>query len=162
MANPAFNLPSLVSAVPLPAHTSLEVQEKPSVAEVEMGVITILVHQLKELRVQNLPRKAKGNPSVHTRDTSDALPAPIALLPYLCFTPSPSFAALTQVIPRLSSQHPLLLSCSPQQPLLSPHPQNRKGCRTQARTTLPGSEISCWQSECPWLRRGGNSDSSFS
>lgn len=51
MANPAFNSPSLVSAVPFPAHTSLEVQEKPSVAEVEMGVITILVHQLKELRV---------------------------------------------------------------------------------------------------------------
>lgn len=55
------------SSPSLPAHTSLEVQEKPSVAEVEMSVVTILVHQLEELRVQNLPRKAKGSSALHMR-----------------------------------------------------------------------------------------------
>lgn len=34
--------------------TSFEVQQKPAVAEVEMGVVSVLLHQLKELRVQNL------------------------------------------------------------------------------------------------------------
>ena len=34
--------------------TSLEVQQEPAVAEVEVGVVPVLVHQLKELRVQDL------------------------------------------------------------------------------------------------------------
>lgn len=100
-----------------------------------MGVITVLVHQLKELRVQNLPRKAKGNPSVHTGDTSVPLPAPIALLPYLCFTPSPS---PLQPWHRLFPGS-LLPSCFPQQPLLSPHPKNSPPSATrEAVEPMPG------------------------
>ena len=34
--------------------TSLEVQQEPAVAEVEMCVVSILVHQFKQLRVQDL------------------------------------------------------------------------------------------------------------
>lgn len=34
--------------------TSLEVEEEPAVAEVEVGVVSVLVHQLKQLRVQDL------------------------------------------------------------------------------------------------------------
>lgn len=34
--------------------TSFEVQQKPPVAEVEVGVVSVLLHQLKQLRVQNL------------------------------------------------------------------------------------------------------------
>lgn len=54
----------------LPAHTSLEVQEEPSVAEVEVSVITVLVHQLEELRVQDLPGKATGSSAELSRGTS--------------------------------------------------------------------------------------------
>ncbi len=36
------------------ALTSLKVQQEPAVAEVEVCVITVLLHQLKQLRVQNL------------------------------------------------------------------------------------------------------------
>lgn len=34
--------------------TSLEVQKKPAIAEVEVGIVSILLHQLKQLRVQDL------------------------------------------------------------------------------------------------------------
>lgn len=34
--------------------TSLEIQQEPAVAEVEVSVITILLHQFKQLRVQYL------------------------------------------------------------------------------------------------------------
>lgn len=107
MADLALPSHLLVSAASLPAHTSLEVQEKPSVAEVEVSVITVLVHQLKELRVQNLPSKAKGNSSVHTRGTSHSsarLP-PFPLLSYRTTTPS------TQLLPPLQSWHTLLPGC---------------------------------------------------
>lgn len=36
--------------------TSFKVQEEPAIAEVEVGVVTVLVHQLKELGVQDLQR----------------------------------------------------------------------------------------------------------
>ncbi len=36
--------------------TSFEVQEKPAVAEVEMGVISILMHELKQLWVKDLKK----------------------------------------------------------------------------------------------------------
>lgn len=44
------------------ALTSFEVQEKPAVAEVKVGVISILVHQLKQFRIQDLHKEkvAKG------------------------------------------------------------------------------------------------------
>lgn len=62
------------------AHTSLEVQEKPPVAEVEVSVVTVLVHQLEELRVQDLMRKAKANSTMHTGGSGHA-PACSPLLP---------------------------------------------------------------------------------
>lgn len=34
--------------------TSLEIQQEPAVAEVEVSVIAILLHQFKQLRVQDL------------------------------------------------------------------------------------------------------------
>lgn len=34
--------------------TSFEIQEEPAIAEIEVGVVSILVHVLKQLRVQNL------------------------------------------------------------------------------------------------------------
>lgn len=34
--------------------TSFEVKQKPAIAEVEVSVVSILLHQLKQLRVQNL------------------------------------------------------------------------------------------------------------
>lgn len=34
--------------------TSLEVQQKPAVAEVEVSVVSVLLHQFKQLRVQDL------------------------------------------------------------------------------------------------------------
>ena len=34
--------------------TSLEVQKEPAVAEVEVGVVSVLVHELKQLRVKDL------------------------------------------------------------------------------------------------------------
>lgn len=34
--------------------TSFEVKQKPTIAEVEVSVVSILLHQLKQLRVQNL------------------------------------------------------------------------------------------------------------
>ena len=37
--------------------TSLEVQQEPAIAEVEVGVVAVLVHQLEDLRVQNLMRR---------------------------------------------------------------------------------------------------------
>ena len=37
--------------------TSLEVEQEPPVAEVEVGVVPILVHQLKHLTVQDLKGK---------------------------------------------------------------------------------------------------------
>lgn len=36
------------------ASTSFEVQQEPTVAEVEVGVVSVLLHQLKQLRIQNL------------------------------------------------------------------------------------------------------------
>lgn len=36
------------------ALTSFKVQEKPAVAEVKVGVISILVHQFKQFRIQDL------------------------------------------------------------------------------------------------------------
>lgn len=38
--------------------TSLEVQKEPAVAEVEVGVVSVLVHELKQLRIQDLYKKA--------------------------------------------------------------------------------------------------------
>lgn len=35
--------------------TSLEVQQEPPVTEVEVSVISVLLHQLEQLRVQDLP-----------------------------------------------------------------------------------------------------------
>lgn len=37
--------------------TSFEVQEKPAVAEVKVGVISILVHQFKQFRIQDLHKE---------------------------------------------------------------------------------------------------------
>lgn len=34
--------------------TSFEVEQKPAIAEVEVSVVSVLLHQLKQLRVQNL------------------------------------------------------------------------------------------------------------
>lgn len=34
--------------------TSFKVEQKPPVAEVEVGVVPVLLHQLKQLRIQNL------------------------------------------------------------------------------------------------------------
>lgn len=48
------------------ALTSLEVQEEPAVAEVEVCVVSVLLHQLKELRVQNLKRFDRIMKQKHT------------------------------------------------------------------------------------------------
>lgn len=34
--------------------TSFEVEQKPTIAEVEVSIVSILLHQLKQLGVQNL------------------------------------------------------------------------------------------------------------
>lgn len=34
--------------------TSFKVEQKPAIAEVEVSVVSVLLHQLKQLRVQNL------------------------------------------------------------------------------------------------------------
>lgn len=44
--------------------TSLEVQQEPAVAEVEVGVVSVLLHQFKQLRVQNLTSEPEERKSV--------------------------------------------------------------------------------------------------
>ena len=39
--------------------TSFEIQEKPSITEVKVGVVSILMHQFKHLGVQDLIQKKK-------------------------------------------------------------------------------------------------------
>lgn len=41
-------------ATVLSRKTSFKVQQEPAIAEVEVSVVSVLLHQLKELRVQNL------------------------------------------------------------------------------------------------------------
>lgn len=152
MADLAFPPRLLVSTVSLLAHTSLEVQEKPSVAEVEMSVITILVHQLEELRVQNLPRKAQGN---------SAATLPALLRPH-CSPTSPSacssLATLARVTPGclqsplLSLLLPTTESSSP--PLQDPHPRNSvfpsalRGCQDPP-TWIRDLMLAKWVSMAP-------------
>ncbi len=38
----------------IPLLTSFEIQKEPSIAEIEVCVISILVHVFKQLRIQNL------------------------------------------------------------------------------------------------------------
>lgn len=91
-----------------------------------MSVVTILVHQLEELRVQDLPRKAKRNSSVHTRGTNHSS---------VCFLPaarllhhhSPSFTLPCSPATRHSQA--LFTAPLPQKAPLSPphrgpHPKN--------------------------------------
>lgn len=82
-----------------------------------MSVITILVHQLKELGVQNLPRKAKRNSSVHTRGTnhSSVCFLPTAHLPH---HHSPSFTLPCSPATRYSQA--LFTAPLPQKAPLSP------------------------------------------
>lgn len=40
--------------------TSFKIQQEPAIAEVEVGVVTVLMHQLKELGVQDLQRWTNG------------------------------------------------------------------------------------------------------
>lgn len=49
--------------------TSFEVQQEPPVAEVEVGVVAVLLHQLKQLRIQNLlgRKRAEAVVVVHVR-----------------------------------------------------------------------------------------------
>lgn len=41
--------------------TSLKVQEEPPVTEVKVGVVSVLLHKLKEFRVKNLQNKGGKN-----------------------------------------------------------------------------------------------------
>lgn len=43
--------------------TSLEVQQEPAVTEVEVSVVSVLLHQLEQLRVQNLPSEPEQRKS---------------------------------------------------------------------------------------------------
>lgn len=50
--------------------TSLEVEEEPAVAEVEVGVVSVLVHQLEKLRVQDLCTEGiRGDPGERNNET---------------------------------------------------------------------------------------------
>lgn len=44
--------------------TSLEVQQEPAVTEVEMSVVSVLLHQFEQLRVQNLTSEPEERKSV--------------------------------------------------------------------------------------------------
>lgn len=43
-----------------PCITSFKIQQEPAITEVEVGVVTVLMHQLKQLRVQDLRRGTHG------------------------------------------------------------------------------------------------------
>ena len=58
--SPRFNEPLFLDL------TSLEVEQKPAVAEVEVGVVSVLVHVLEEFWVQDLSHKHNHVQS-HTR-----------------------------------------------------------------------------------------------
>lgn len=70
--------------ISLPTHTSLKIQKEPAVAEVEMGVVPVLVHQLKQLRVQNLfGRKSLRKAILSPPHTPPTLP-PLSKSPPCC------------------------------------------------------------------------------
>lgn len=63
--------------------TSLEVQKEPAVTEVEVSVISVLLHQFKQLRVQDLKSRVTDRVSAFRTADTYTHAHTIRLIPHL-------------------------------------------------------------------------------